>query len=210
MVEARALFEDLVAPARHDTGDRRGEPVGHRATPAERGRPHQSCAVHPAPREGELTEMTDTPRRSEDELRRPRGGEIPPGDQPSALGDEAMRPAEGGRIPGTSGAPGAPGGPGAFGPAPGETAGSPGPGPGAAGDIPGTVGPLPGAGGLPLRAVRRRATRLRPLTPSTPARIPPASRPRAASRKAPAPPPSSPSAPSPPGTAAPLGCQCAR
>lgn len=46
MVEARALFEDLMRPSRHDGGDHRGEPDGHRARTAERGRPHTPSLLH--------------------------------------------------------------------------------------------------------------------------------------------------------------------
>ncbi|MFD0213073.1 hypothetical protein ACFVH9_29240 [Streptomyces hirsutus] len=46
MVEARALFDDLVRPSRHNGGDHRGEPDGHRARTAERGRPHTPSLLH--------------------------------------------------------------------------------------------------------------------------------------------------------------------
>ncbi|MGY0067001.1 hypothetical protein ACWZEH_09235 [Streptomyces sp. QTS137] len=46
MVEARALFDDLVRPSRHDGGDHHGGPDGHRAGTAERGRPHTPSLLH--------------------------------------------------------------------------------------------------------------------------------------------------------------------
>ncbi|WAX80324.1 hypothetical protein [Streptomyces sp. KMM 9044] len=46
MVEARALFDDLVRPSRHDGGDHRGGPDGHRAGTAEHGRTHTPSLLH--------------------------------------------------------------------------------------------------------------------------------------------------------------------
>ncbi|MFE7814383.1 hypothetical protein ACFU5P_20995 [Streptomyces sp. NPDC057433] len=46
MVEARALFDDLVRSSRHDGGDHRGGPDGHQARTAERGRPHTPSLLH--------------------------------------------------------------------------------------------------------------------------------------------------------------------
>ncbi len=66
MVEARALFEELVRPSRHDGGHRgaAGRPHGRPRRPPRRS-PHPVAAA-PPPGEGELIVMPEAPRHTQD------------------------------------------------------------------------------------------------------------------------------------------------